>query len=318
MTIQEIYELAIKMGIDSDPRTRGGIEKNLQRQKKEYDELPAKKQGEYDLETLKNPYADSRILFGDPGTEVTRALVGIDITGAEALLADRLSVKGQKIDLLIGHHPVGSALANLADVMDLQIDLHSLSGVPVTVAEGIMEKRIGEVRRRFAPVNHFQAVDTARLLNIPFMTLHTATDNLVYAYLKNLVAENNPETVGEVVEMLKEVPEYQEAVRLLVGPTIFTGNEKRRAGIVAPLEITGGTEGAKELYEKLSHAGVGTVIAMHASEEHREEAEKHHINLVIAGHISSDSLGMNLLLDELEKRGVSIVPCSGLIRIKRS
>jgi hypothetical protein len=62
---------------------------------------------------------------------------------------------------------------------------------------------------------------------------------------------------------------------------------------------------------------VGTVIAMHQSEEHKKEAEKAHINVVIAGHISSDSVGMNLFLDELEKKGIEIIPCSGLIRVSR-
>jgi polysaccharide deacetylase 2 family uncharacterized protein YibQ len=41
------------------------------------------------------------------------------------------------------------------------------------------------------------------------------------------------------------------------------------------------------------------------------------MNIVIAGHMSSDSLGMNLWLDELEKRGIEIVPCGGLIRVSR-
>ncbi|HPM39035.1 MAG TPA: NGG1p interacting factor NIF3, partial [Candidatus Pacearchaeota archaeon] len=50
---------------------------------------------------------------------------------------------------------------------------------------------------------------------------------------------------------------------------------------------------------------------------HRKEAEASHINIVIAGHISSDSLGMNLFLDELEKKGIEIIPFSGLTRIKR-
>jgi hypothetical protein len=49
----------------------------------------------------------------------------------------------------------------------------------------------------------------------------------------------------------------------------------------------------------------------------RDKASEFHMNVVIAGHISSDSLGMNLFLDELEKKGVEIVPCSGLIRVKR-
>jgi len=56
---------------------------------------------------------------------------------------------------------------------------------------------------------------------------------------------------------------------------------------------------------------------MHQSEEHRKEAEAANINVVIAGHISSDSLGMNIFLDELEKEKIELTPCSGLIRISR-
>ena len=67
----------------------------------------------------------------------------------------------------------------------------------------------------------------------------------------------------------------------------------------------------------MAQAGIGTIIGMHMGEEHRKEAEKYHINVVIAGHMASDSLGMNLFLDELEKKGIEVVPVSGLIRVKR-
>jgi hypothetical protein len=33
--------------------------------------------------------------------------------------------------------------------------------------------------------------------------------------------------------------------------------------------------------------------------------------------MASDSLGMNLFLDELERQGIEIVPCGGLIRVSR-
>ncbi|HED24524.1 MAG TPA: NGG1p interacting factor NIF3, partial [Firmicutes bacterium] len=56
---------------------------------------------------------------------------------------------------------------------------------------------------------------------------------------------------------------------------------------------------------------------MHMTEKHRKQAEKNHINVVIAGHIASDSVGMNLLLDGLEEKGIEILPCSGLIRKRR-
>ena len=114
-----------------------------------------------------------------------------------------------------------------------------------------------------------------------------------------------------------EIPEFREAAKKGFGPMIFSGAEDNRAGKIAITEITGGTSGSPKLFEKLSQAGVGTIIGMHMGEEGRKEAEKAHLNVVIAGHISSDSLGMNLFLDELEKRGVEIVPCSGLIRISR-
>ena len=34
--------------------------------------------------------------------------------------------------------------------------------------------------------------------------------------------------------------------------------------------------------------------------------------------MSSDSIGMNLFLDELEKKGIEIIPVSGLIRVSRA
>ena len=67
----------------------------------------------------------------------------------------------------------------------------------------------------------------------------------------------------------------------------------------------------------MAQAGIGTTIGMHMSREHWKEAKAALINVVIAGHISSDSLGVNIFLDELEKEGIEIVPCSGLIRVSR-
>jgi putative NIF3 family GTP cyclohydrolase 1 type 2 len=150
------------------------------------------------------------------------------------------------------------------------------------------------------------------------MVSHTPADNLAARFLKNLIEEKKPETVEDIISLLKELPEYKEAMKIGVGPKIFTGSGENRAGKIAVSEITGGTEGSPKIYEKMAQAGIGTVIAMHTSEEHRKEAEAAHINIVIAGHMSSDSLGMNLLMDALQKQGIEIVPCSGFIRVPRA
>ena len=95
------------------------------------------------------------------------------------------------------------------------------------------------------------------------------------------------------------------------------GDPKKDAGKVF-VDMTGGTEGPKKIFPRLSQAGVGTIVAMHLSEEHFKHAKDEHINVVIAGHIASDTLGLNLLLDEIEKSGkLNIIPCSGFIRVKR-
>jgi dihydroxyacetone kinase DhaKLM complex PTS-EIIA-like component DhaM len=317
MTLGEIYKKAVEMGINADPRGAEGVKKFLARRKKEYEELPTSQQKEFDLEDLVNPYMDSRIFLGDKNLKVDQILAGIDIDASEVLLADRLNQKGAGIDLLLAHHPEGGSLASLYGVMEVQADIWAKYGVPINIAEGVMHDRIGEIQRRISPVNHNQAVDAARLLGLAFMGTHTITDNLVHTYMEHLFTKKNPETVREVLEVLKEEPEYQEAMKGKAGPMIFAGDPKNRAGKVAPIEFTGGTEPSHIIYEKLAMAGVGTVVGMHAGEEHRKEAMKYHINLVIAGHMSSDSLGMNLLLDEIEKQGVKIIPCSGLIRVKR-
>jgi putative NIF3 family GTP cyclohydrolase 1 type 2 len=314
--IREIYEIAVRKGIAADPRGEKGVRRELSKREKEYADLKESEKKDFDQESLRNPYSDTRVLYGDLDQDVDCVLAGIDIEVGEVLLADRLRERGKRIDLLISHHPEGKALAALYEVMHIQEDELHMLGVPINVAEGLMAKRIAEVERRFMPINHNRAVDAAALLGIPLMCVHTPADNLVQEYLTSYFTKNDPETVGDIVKLLKEIPEYREGMKRKAGPKIVVGSDKRRVGKIF-VDMTGGTSGARESYEKLAAAGVGTIVGMHMSEDHRKEAEKHHINVVIAGHMASDSLGLNLFLDELERRGVEIVPCSGLLRFSR-
>ena len=317
MTIKEIQKLAINLGINADFRGKEGVEDFLERKKKKYQKLSEKEKGDFDQEALENPYLDSRIYNisqdNSPAGEIKRVLVGIDIDPAEILLAKELG----NIDLIIAHHPLGKGLAHLADVMDLQEDVLNFYGVPINIAEGLMKERISEVARGVNSSNHQRTVDAAKLLKVNLMNIHTPTDNLAAKFLKLKIDQTNPKTIADLIDLLKEIPEYQEAQKIGAGPKIFVGNPDNRCGKIALTEITGGTEGSPKLYEKMAQAGIGTIIGMHISEEHKKEAEASHLNVVIAGHISSDSLGMNIFLDELEKQKIEIIPCSGLTRISR-
>lgn len=314
MTIQEIYNLAIKKGIIADFRGEKAIQEYLDDKKEGYEKLDDKDKKTFDKERLTNPYSDSRILYGDPNKEVKKILVGIDIEGDELLMSKHLG----DIDLVISHHPIGVALAGLDDVMNLQVDVLEHYGVPVNIAEKITKKRISEVSRGVNPSNHNRTVDTARLLDIPLICLHTPCDNLVAEFIRNKIEKENPKYVKDIINIFKNIPEYIEATKNGSGPRPFVGNLNSKAGKIVMTEITGGTEGAPETYDNLARVGAGTIVGMHISEKHKEEAEKANVNVVIAGHMSSDSLGVNLFLDELEKEGIEIVACSGLTRVSRN
>jgi len=148
------------------------------------------------------------------------------------------------------------------------------------------------------------------------MSAHTVADNQVTSYLQELMEQEKPDTLGDVLKILKKIPEYAEAVKYNAGPTLVVGNKDRRVGKIL-VDMTGGTSGSEDAYAKLAQAGVGTLLVMHIGEKHRKEAEKNNINVIIAGHMASDSLGMNLLLDGLEEKGLEIISCSGLMRYKR-
>lgn len=311
MKLREMYELFINLGIKNDPRGENEVKELLSEKKKNYEKLPNEEKEFFDLESLSNPYGDTRILYGIGNEEIKSLIAGIDIDTAEIMLGKNLG-----FDLILAHHPRGIALLNLPDVMKLQEDAFVHHGIPINISQKLMIKRISEVDRMLTPRNAYLAVDSARLLNIPFMCCHTPADNNVHNFLTELFNKEKPKYLKDVIDLLLTIPEYKEAKKMGFGPKIFSGDLKSKTGKII-VDMTGGTEGAKELMKKFSDSGIGTIVGMHFSEEHKKEAEENLINLVVAGHMSSDSIGMNLILDEVEKRGVKVESFSGLIRVKR-
>ncbi|HAK89504.1 MAG TPA: NGG1p interacting factor NIF3 [Nitrospiraceae bacterium] len=317
MRLSDFYKKAIFTGMENDPRGKDFVLKELERKKKDYENLKPKEKETFDAESLENPYSDSRILNGTGDEKIKTALVGVDIEVGEVLLAETLKTKNIPVDLIMSHHPEGGAYANLYSVMYMQSDILNRFGVPINIAESLMEERIKEVERRLMPANHTRAVDAAKLLNMPFICLHTPADNMVASYLQKMFDDKKPYTIDDVIELLKEIPEYREAERNNAGPKLLLGAKNRKAGKVF-VDMTGGTEGSKEIFQSLSLSGINTIVAMHLGEDHRKEAEKNHVNVVIAGHIASDNLGINLLLDLVtENENIKILECSGFRRISR-
>jgi putative NIF3 family GTP cyclohydrolase 1 type 2 len=57
---------------------------------------------------------------------------------------------------------------------------------------------------------------------------------------------------------------------------------------------------------------------MPVSEGHLEKMKSKQMNVIVAGHMANDTMGMNFLLDTLENKGrFDIIECSGFKRVRR-
>ncbi len=309
MTTKQIYDLAIKMGVKADPRGIKKINEMMKRRKEQFEKLSDKEKEYYNEEKLKNPYPDAMIFVGSPGKKIKRILAGIDIDTPEVLLADKLG----NIDLIISHHP---EWPYISEVMEMQTDFLNKYGLSINVAEWFTKERSREIERMTKPLNHSRTIDAVKLLGMSLIAPHTTMDNMAFDFINKLIKKKKPVYIEDVINILMEIPEYQFATREGYGPIIFAGDKNNRAGKIL-IEFAGGTSPSPKIYKKLSQNGIGTIVCMHMGEDSKKEAEKHCMNVVVAGHYSSDSLGTNIFLDELEKKGIEIIPCSGLIRVKR-
>lgn len=320
MKLSKLFRRAVEIGISADPRGAKEVQRLLRKEKEKFEKLEGKEKEYADEDRLWNPYPDSRILWGEGDEDIQHLLVGIDIETPEILLADLLRKKGKRIDAIFIHHPEGRALADLEHVMPVQVDVLAELGVPLTRAEAQLRPRMDKIRRAIHADNLFRTERAAELLDFPTFTCHTVTDNLVWALITKVICKRRGfHDLGEILNALLEIPEYAYYAKKGNPPIIVHGSRNNRPGKIAASEFTGGTNGPEEFLEEQSRAGVGTILSMHVTEKTWEKAKEHHVNLIQCSHMASDAIGINLLLDRLQKeeKKLSTFEISGFIRVKR-
>lgn len=312
MKVQELFNLAIEIGMINDPRGSEEIQRCLVSRRNKHDRLEPFERELIDPETLEHPYDDSRILHLAIDEDIGLILVSID--GDRRVLN---TAKHMGIETCWSHHPHG-ALTGLPTVMEIQKAVMLAAGMPDGVIDKLMAPRVEEVIRRVLPIDTEDSIAAARQLGISLLATHTPADNCVHTFLQQVLGRDKPRTLGDLLKILLEFPEYRHAAKIRQGCQIIVGKNSHTVGNFI-LMMTGGTEGPVEIYKHLVNAGISTAIGMHFSEEHVNAAKEAGINLVIAGHTYSDTVGMNLLMDEIERRTeeeLQIV--TGFLRVRRN
>jgi hypothetical protein len=319
MKLNQFFKKAVDLGIAADPRGKERIQKQFKKEKDRQKKLEGIERELFDEERTWNPFGDSRIINGTGEEEFTNIVVGIDMETSEFLLIDHLRRNGQRIDGALIHHPEGRALADLPLIMPMLVDMLAESGLHVNQVEGMLRPRVDRVYRSIHSDNLLRTERAAQLLKIPAVCCHTITDNLVYRFMEKHFCSKEFDELGDIIKALLTVPEFKFYAKHGVPPAIVSGGKTSRPGKVRPNEFTGGTNGPEEFFEAQARAGVGTILSMHINDKSLEEAKKHHINVIQCCHMAADSLGMNLLLDQIEKiePKLKIFEISGFIRVKR-
>ena len=320
VTLRDLYETSIEIGRELDPRGQDAIERQLQQRREEYDALPAWEQALYDQERFRNPYGDVRIANGPDDTPIRTALVGINMHVKEMLLGVQLAAKGTQIDAFISHHTnsVGISASLVADFMEVNADYLIWEGVPEDEARAcIAEFMAGRLQEH--EDMHRIGPDTAQLLGYPLACIHTPVDYAHRQYYNALFAREQPQTVGDIVELLLTIPEMQEAARIGVMPCIMTGTPEQPTGRIHA-KFAGGYAYPPTAFPLLAKAGVNTVVQVSAGAASVTACQEHGIALLRVPHYASDNIGQNLLLDELMRRlePFRVIPCNYFGRVDRA
>ncbi len=320
MKIYDAYRTAIEAGMKRDLRPQSEVRKILDDFKDVYDSLPEDRKELFDQERLWNPYADSRFSYGAEKAkelDAERFMWGIDITPSEILLADRLREKGQRIDAVVAHHPNGKSKTPFPEVMMQMTAMFGNMGMDPEKAHQLVKERMDQVLRNMQGFNYNQTADAARMLDIPFFNVHAPADNMVEEYMVNKMRDLQPNSLQDIIDSLYSEPEVRMAAKSNSPPIIVVGEPGNECGKVM-VKMNGGTSFSKETYQALADSGVKTIVAMHYPDDHFDKAKEAGINLIISGHMASDSIGVNLICDIWEKDGIEVIPCSGFTRFSRN
>ena len=251
------------------------------------------------LAGLKEVPEDSAIYVN--GDDIRKILFGIDAGVPELLLAKRLGC-----DAVIAHHPQGgTAFINFHQVFRRHIQQMVQAGVPREEAEKAVTKKLEALEVQAHTRNYGHAVDVAKLLRMPYMNIHTPLDEvgrrIMSEQIHSRIRENS--TLQDVVSALKELNEFKNAVTEI---EIRMGKPENPAGKVV-VSHSAGTNGGYEVAKAYFKHGVGTVVYIHVSPVDLKKLKAEGKgNLIVTGHIASDSVGINPLIHELEKRNISV------------
>ncbi|MEM2856337.1 MAG: Nif3-like dinuclear metal center hexameric protein [Candidatus Nitrosocaldaceae archaeon] len=233
------------------------------------------------------------------GSNIKRVLLTIDVDPSIIMLA-----KEMKYDAVIAHHPLGKSMLNFHRVFDRHVEYMVEHGIDEALAKDAVNRLKQRVSLNSHTSIYTHVVAIASLLKMPLLNIHLPCDELMRLKIKDTLMKSDIRKVSDIIESISTIEEFKNAD---TKPMVVYGDADNNVNRYA-LVVAAGTNGGADIAKLYYIANIDTVIYLHISNDELTKLRSSIVNgnLVILGHLAGDSIGLNILADELEKHGLEV------------
>lgn len=244
-----------------------------------------------------------------PGTRINHVLLGIDVGTAELFMARQLGYSA-----VIAHHPAGYA-GPFWEVYRRHVEQMVGAGVPRAVAEAAVADRIVAFETSAQRENYDHVASVARLLETPFLNIHSPLDEVGRRILQETVesalAAHPSATVADLRDAFLTLAPFAAAQTSMQVPL---GDWNAPAGRVV---VSHGayTNGDYPVARAYLTQGVDTLCcaSFPLEDARRLSAEGIRGAILALGSIACDSVGINPYVARLRADGLEVTTFSGVL-----
>jgi len=244
-----------------------------------------------------------------PGTRISHVLVGLDVGTAELFMAHQLGYHA-----VVALSPGGTAGA-LTRSWERERKRMMLAGVPPDAAE----RAVASARERHEldalDENYDRGASVARLLEMPFVTVGAALDEVaqrtVARTVDEVLARKADATLADLRDALRVLPEYAVARTEIA---LALGEWASRSGKVAVLADADACSEAEISQAYLAH-GVDTVCcaSLASAAARRLRGSGASGSVLVLGRAATASLGASSYIARLRAEGIEVTAFAGIL-----
>jgi NIF3 (NGG1p interacting factor 3) len=234
------------------------------------------------------------------GNNIKKIFVTIDVISADIHLAKNLGC-----DCVLTHHPIGKSLLSFHKVFDRHIDFMLEAGIKKNIAISLVEDLKYKVSLKSHSLIYNDVVSTSKILKMPLLNIHQPLDEYMRQTILTKITASKFETIADMTKTIEKIPEFKKALTRIL---VCNGKSTNKIGkwvLILAAGSNGGYDIARTFYEN----NISTVIYLHIDYNELVKLKKDPKckNLIILGHLAGDSIGMNGICKELEKKDIVVV-----------